>query len=169
MKELYVITGPAGVGKSTVSMLLANKLDNSALLEGDSIYHQIIGGYISPWKENAPLELFWKNSIDLINNYLNYNYSVIYNYIVKKKNLEFIKNNIKDVKIKFIVLLVDEETVIKRDQLREEENRMNERSIILLNEFKQENFDSKYILDTTNLSIEETVDKIINEERFYIV
>lgn len=169
MKELYIITGPAGVGKSTISNMLASKLSKSALLEGDNIYHQVIGGYISPWKDNAPLELFWKNSIDLINNYLSYDYSVVYNYIIKKRHLDFICNNLTNVKIKFIVLMVDEETIVKRDQLRIPENRMNERSIILLNEFKNENYDSKYILDTTNLTIEETVDIIMNDERFYII
>ncbi len=38
MNTLYFITGPAGVGKSTVSKKLANKLIKSVLIEGDDIY-----------------------------------------------------------------------------------------------------------------------------------
>ncbi|MBR3524036.1 MAG: (d)CMP kinase [Bacilli bacterium] len=34
MKTLYLITGPAGVGKSTISNKLASLLDKSALIEG---------------------------------------------------------------------------------------------------------------------------------------
>ena len=41
MPNLYVITGPAGVGKSTVSKRLAQNLSKSALIEGDEIYHQV--------------------------------------------------------------------------------------------------------------------------------
>ena len=70
MNKLYIITGPAGVGKSTVSKLLASKLEKSVLIEGDDIYNQFVGGRISPWKENAPIEIFWNNCIFLINNCL---------------------------------------------------------------------------------------------------
>ncbi len=34
---LYVITGPAGVGKSTISDALSLKLERSVVLEGDEI------------------------------------------------------------------------------------------------------------------------------------
>ena len=49
MSTLYIITGPAGVGKSTISNKIALNKDKSALIEGDLIYHQVVGGYVSPW------------------------------------------------------------------------------------------------------------------------
>ena len=39
MSKLYIITGPAGVGKSTISTKIAETLPKSALIEGDEIYH----------------------------------------------------------------------------------------------------------------------------------
>ena len=48
MSNLYIITGPAGSGKSTISKKLAESLDKSVLLEGDDIYHHVVGGYVSP-------------------------------------------------------------------------------------------------------------------------
>lgn len=39
MKNLYIITGSAGVGKSTISNTIANKMKKSVLIEGDEIYH----------------------------------------------------------------------------------------------------------------------------------
>lgn len=41
MSNLYIITGSAGVGKSTISKILAEKCSKSVLIEDDTIYHQI--------------------------------------------------------------------------------------------------------------------------------
>ena len=51
MSKLYIITGPAGVGKSTISKKIAELKKKSALIEGDDIYHQVIGGYVQAWEE----------------------------------------------------------------------------------------------------------------------
>ena len=45
MANLYIITGPAGVGKSTVSKKIAESKSKSVLIEGDYIYSQVIGSY----------------------------------------------------------------------------------------------------------------------------
>lgn len=168
MKTLYVITGPAGVGKSTISEGVAKMLEKSALVEGDYIYHQVIGGYVSAWLKGAPKEVFWKNNISLINNYLDYDYDVVFNYIIYKKDLNYIKENVKGVKIKFIVLLTDEETIIKRDTLRSPENRMNERSVLLLNKLIEEKYNDNNILYTSDLSVEQTIEEILSNDRFYL-
>lgn len=48
MNKLYILTGPPGVGKSTISNLLASNLEKSVLIEGDTIYNFFIGGRIKP-------------------------------------------------------------------------------------------------------------------------
>ncbi len=53
MPKLYVITGPAGVGKSTISKKLAEISSKSALVEGDDIYHQVISSYVPAWREET--------------------------------------------------------------------------------------------------------------------
>ncbi len=50
MAKLYVITGPVGVGKSTISRKIAEASSKSALIEGDDLYSQIVGGYVDPWE-----------------------------------------------------------------------------------------------------------------------
>lgn len=168
MNKLYIITGPAGVGKSTISKSIAESMNKSALIEGDDIYHLVIGGYVSPWKDGNHLDIFWQNAIILIKNFLENGYDVVFNYIVYQKDLEKLKLEFKDYNFKFIVLLTDEQTIIDRDNLRPVDCRMGERSIILLNKFKDQNYDHKYVLDTSLLSIEETANIIINEDRFKI-
>ena len=161
MNKLYLITGPAGVGKSTVSRCIAEKLEKSVLIEGDDIYNQFVGGRISPWKKDAPIELFWDNCIYLINKYLENGYDVVFNYIIHKERLEIIKKKIIDCELHFNVLLVDEKNLLERDKLRPEDCQMKERCLVLLKEFISDNYDEKYILDTSKLSVEETVLRVL--------
>ena len=72
----------------------------------------------------------------------------------------------KDYNIKFIVLLVDEKTLLLRDKERPEDCQMNERCITSLNSFKNDNFNKQNILDTSNITVNETVDIIENNNRF---
>ncbi|AJD89615.1 hypothetical protein JMA_02980 [Jeotgalibacillus malaysiensis] len=44
MPRIYIISGPAGVGKSTTARRLAESFSQSAYIEGDVINHMIVGG-----------------------------------------------------------------------------------------------------------------------------
>ena len=166
MAKLYILTGPAGVGKSTISKGIAEKLEKSVLLEGDDFYHQVIGGYVQAWKEGNHLDIFWKVCIDTINNYLNAGYDVVFNYIIGKDKYLELKEIFKNIEFKFIVLLVDEKTILKRDKERPIDCQMKDRCLVLLNEFKNANYDKDNILYTDNISIEDTINEIINSDRF---
>lgn len=168
MAKLYIITGPAGVGKSTVSKGLAERLEKSVLLEGDDFYHQVVGGYVQAWKHGNHLDIFWKVCIDTINNYLNASYDVIFNYIIDNDKLIELKSIFENVETKFVVLLVSEETILKRDKKRPEEHQMKGRCLVLLNEFLNNNYDEKYILYTDKLTINQTVDEIINNKKYLL-
>lgn len=166
MNNLYIITGPAGVGKSTISKRLARNSKKSVLIEGDDIYAQVVGGYVSAWKEKNHLEVFWKVCLNMIETYLDYGYDVIFNYIVTPQNIKEIEKKFYKYRIKFVILLTDEETLLKRDSERPDDCQMKERCIVLLNSFKNKNYNDKNIFDTTNLSIDETVENIENDCRF---
>ena len=160
MNNLYIITGPAGVGKSTICKKISEAKDKSVLIEGDLIYRQVIGGYVSPWKEGNHLDVFWNVCFDMIKTYLSYGYDVIFNYIVTPNVIQKIKEIFSEFNIKFIVLLVDSKELLKRDKQRPIENQMQERCLILLDSFKRKEYNKENILDTTNLSIEDTAKKI---------
>ena len=168
MSKLYIITGPAGVGKSTISRKIAESKKKSVLLEGDDIYHQVVGGYVQAWKEGNHLDIFWKVCISTIKTYLEDGYDVIFNYIVTPTPLKQMQEEFKDYDIKFVVLLVDEKTLLLRDKERPEDCQMNERCITLLNSFKNNNYNKQNILDTSNLKVNETVDIIEDSNRFLL-
>lgn len=160
MPNLYIITGPAGVGKSTISKKLAESKEKSALIEGDFIYNQVVGSRISPWKNGNHLPLFWSICLDMIDTYLSNGYDVIFNYIVNPNNLDMVKDRFKNYPIKFVILISDEETLLKRDKQRPIDCQMGERCAVLLESFKKKYENSKYFLDTSNLSIDEVIDLI---------
>ena len=168
MSNLYLVTGPAGVGKSSISKALASRLKKSAVVEGDTIYNQIVGGYIPAWKEGNHLELFWELSMMNIQFYLDKGYDVVFNYVFNKGSLEKIVNNTYCENIKFIVLMTDEETLLKRDAERPEDCQMKDRCLTLLKSFRQKGFEEKFMLDTTNLNINQSVDTIFKDNRFII-
>ena len=140
MQTLYIITGPAGVGKSTISQILAKRSKKSALIEGDDIYHQVVGGYAQAWKPENHLKTFWKICINTIKIYLEDGFDVVFNYIITPENIELLKSSIKNYNIKVIVLLTDESTLISRDKQRPLNRQMNERCLTLLNNFKNRNY-----------------------------
>lgn len=165
---LYLITGPAGVGKSTISKRIAESSNKSVLLEGDDFYHQVVSSYQPAWKEGNHLDVFWKVVESTIKIYLDNDYDVVFNYIIDDKKYKELKEIFKDYPTKFVILLVDEKTIIERDNLREEENRMNERCIILLNKFLNRDYPEDNKLFTTNQTVEESVNEIIKSKKYMI-
>lgn len=168
MSNLYIITGPAGVGKSTISKKVAINKEKSVLIEGDDIYHQVIGGYVPAWKQGNHLNIFWKICINTIDTYLKAGYDVIFNYIIPPISFNVLREKFKNYNIKFVVLLVDEKTIIERDNCRPTDCQMHERCIALLDNFKKYDFGKDYSLDTSNLSIDETIKIIETREKFNV-
>jgi predicted AAA+ superfamily ATPase len=60
---IYVISGPAGVGKSTTSKELVKTLERSAYISGDDISHIPVNGRGKPWLCQETLSLTWENVI----------------------------------------------------------------------------------------------------------
>ncbi len=168
MASLYVITGPAGVGKTTISKIIAETLDKSALIEGDDIYGQVVGGYQNPWEEGNHLDTHWKVCLSTIRTYLEDGYDVVFNYIISNQQIADICRNFADYEVRFTVLMVDEETLLQRDKLRPEDCQMNERCLVLLNDFRNGNYDPKFVLETSKQGVKEIVRAIKTEDRFIV-
>ncbi len=165
---LYLITGPAGVGKSTISKRIAEISNKSVLLEGDDFYHHVVSGYKPAWVEGNHLDIFWKVVKNTIKIYLENGYDVIFNYIIGEEDYLKLKEEFKDYTTKFVVLLTDEKTLLERDSKRPIECQMKERCSILLNSFLKRNYNENNKLYTQNLTIEETVKEIINNDKYII-
>lgn len=147
---------------------MANFSNKSALIEGDDIYHQVVGGYVQPWKNGNHLDTFWRVCIDMIKTYLMDGFDVVFNYIITPKNLSLLRSEFIDYTIKFVVLLADETTLLFRDEERTLDCQMKERCVSLLHDFENENYDIKNILDTSNLSVADILRIIRDDIRFIL-
>ena len=161
MAKLFIITGPAGVGKTTVSNALAKSLDKCAILEGDEIYHHVRSGAVKPWLEGNHLDLMWKNMICLAQNYLNEGIDVILNYIIQKDRLEQIIKALATFEIHFVILMASKENIVIRDELRPEDEQVHRVDVHLKN-FKESYTDYKYYLNTDDKTVEEEIDEILS-------
>lgn len=93
---VYIISGPPGVGKSSVSKELAYTFDKSAVIEGDSIYLMIKSGLVAPWEDDGYyMDLFWDNVISITNNLLARDMTVIINYVLFEDQIKKMEDFLK--------------------------------------------------------------------------
>ncbi|MUK87834.1 gluconokinase [Ornithinibacillus sp. L9] len=155
MNTIYIISGPAGVGKSTTSKGLAVQFDNSAYIEGDFINHMVIGGYLPPWESEELLSLTWENIADLSINFVQANMNVIIDYVAFPEEVEKFSQKIyaevKSVEIIYVVLWVDSAELLRRDALRFKEHQMGVRCLELMNDFESKGIDKRFLYNTTYL------------------
>nr|WP_231887802.1 AAA family ATPase [Fictibacillus phosphorivorans] len=170
-RTVYLLSGPAGVGKSTTSTELVNRLTHSAYLSGDDISHMHRNGREKPWESEREHDLIWHNILHLTRNFVRYGSDVVIDYIIFPKDAEWLSNQLRDfaVTIKYVVLWADKDTLVKRDALRIEEERMGERCLILFDEFLQSGLNHKHLLHTSLLTphdIQHVVREIETDNRF---
>lgn len=171
-KCVYIISGPPGVGKSSVSNELAYTYDKSAVIEGDMIYLMIKGGLVAPWEDDGYyMDLFWDNIISITNNLIDRNITVIIEYVIFEDQIKKIQDFLKarQIKLKYCVLMAEEQTLKERDLLRKEIERTGDLSIKSRNEFLSKNIGENHILYSDDLNIKETVDIIKSSDRFVII
>lgn len=171
MQTVYVLSGPAGVGKSTTSRTLVNALKNSAYISGDDISHMHVNGRERPWESKAELSLIWNNILSLTKNFITNEVDVVIDYVTFPEEAHWLKDKLEEFKVHvvYVVLWTDIETLLKRDQLRMKEHQMGERCLILIEEFKKSGLDTKHLLDTSKKSaedFEQVIEEIMNNKQF---
>lgn len=162
VKKLIIINGTMGVGKTATSRELNKKLNNSVWLDGDWCW------MMNPFTVNDEnKDMVIKNITYLLRNFLinsSFEY-VIFNWVIHYEDIfNLLLQSLRDLKFEVIkiTLLCSEETLKKRIlndvklNLRDGEELST--SLERLELYKNMN---TVKIDTTNISINETVDKII--------
>jgi broad-specificity NMP kinase len=161
-KKLIIINGTMGVGKTATSKELNKKLNNSVWLDGDWCW--MMNPFIVN-DENKNMVL--KNITYLLRNFLtnsSFEY-VIFNWVIHYENIfNLVLQPLRDLEFEVvkITLLCSEETLKKRIlndvQLNLRDGEELSTSLERLELYKNMN---TVKIDTTNISINQTVDKIL--------
>ncbi len=143
---IYLISGPCGVGKSTVSKELAQGIPRSVLLSGDALLH-MYQGYNAPWDER--LSLTWKNILSVTRNFVRGGWNVVIDFVVEDELGWFVRE-LEDLSatVHYIVLIADETTLIKRLDSRGTPE-LAERSLFLLNKLKTSEPNRPFLYDAS--------------------
>jgi len=172
-RSVYIISGPAGVGKSTTSQALVKQLERSSYISGDDISHIPVNGRGKPWLCQETSKLTWTNILSLTRNLLDFQYDVVIDYVTFPSEASWLAKELENlsVSIFYIVLMVDEAEIVQRDQSRDPAIRMGERSLILLREFKEALTEERNVINTQHYNADEVhkvIDEILNNRRFLI-
>jgi dephospho-CoA kinase len=171
MANIYILSGPAGVGKSTTAKVFAKTLKRSSLISGDVVSWFHKNGREKPWLSETETALIWANITSIAKNFLLRDIDVIIDYVAFPKDVLTLLRELETYyhELKYIVFMCDEKTLIQRDMQREQSAQMGVRSIELLQELKEAAIPSSYIFDTTNFGVSdlsEIIHTLQNEARF---
>ena len=135
------------------------------------IYLMIKSGLVAPWEDDGfYMDLFWDNIISLTNNFLDRGLTVVIEYVIFEEQLKKIAAFLKEkrIKLKYCVLMAQEETLKDRDSSRKEIERTGDLSIQARNEFLAKNSEKHHFLFTDDLDVKETVNIIKASNQFLI-
>lgn len=92
MQTVYILSGPAGVGKSTTSCALLKALNNCAYISGDDVSHMHVRGRQKPWESKSELALIWSNILSLTQNFVRNRINVVIDYVTFPDEANWLKD-----------------------------------------------------------------------------
>ncbi len=165
--RVFIVSGPPGVGKSSVSSMIASSLPRSALINGDQVYHMVLGGHKPPWESEEQVSLCMKNISDLAVNFLNAGMDVVIDFVIFPVEAMAIASTVLNscnAETHYAILVADLSTIRRRDESRKE--KMGSRVEEVLREFAQEKLMDRYSIDTSSMSPEKISRLILTEDRY---
>ena len=162
--NVYLISGPLGVGKSTVSKSLANAMKQCALIEGDLLLHVYRGETEPPWEDR--LRLAWLNIVAVTRNLLRHGIDVVIDFVVEEE-LEWFRDQLSDfnVTLHYAVLHAAPDTLMVRLRQRGDEQYIS-RSLFLRNKLMSSAGNEAFLLDTDRKQPSELAEEIVKDQRF---
>ena len=159
MKEVLIITGACGVGKTTLAKEWAKSKDG-AIIECDYLTEWIFNKEFPNWTLEE--EKFIANlSATIAIEYLNYGMSVAIENVWTPYGIEIIRNRLRnrtDIALKVIWLFCEMNENHKRDEQRVPKDQMKERVDIVNKELQGHDWPEDLVkIDSTNLSIAQTL------------
>lgn len=166
---LIVITGPAGAGKSTVAEALCARFERAVRIEVDVLERMVRRGRVSPVppitdrvERARQADITRRNVAALARNYIGGDFTVVVDDVFEQReDFDYQLMFLDGLDVALVTLLPSPEVVATRDQSRPPDQRMGRRSLDLHAIFSANSEDRGIRLDTSALTVDETVDAIL--------
>jgi len=158
-----IVTGMPGAGMSTVTRLVADRLD------GDDVNEMIMNGMVGPLSEPADeaerqLLLRAKNLYSLANNFAEHGFTPVIDHVVPSRDvLDFMIGRLRPRPVLLVVLAPTLAECRHRNATRVESQRVDYDFGFLGELMRQELSDPGWWFDMTNLTPDETADQILEQ------
>jgi predicted kinase len=169
MGQIVLITGNMASGKSTVAQALAERLPRSVHLRGDLFRRMIINGQAQMSaalndEARQQLQLRYDLAVIAARRYADAGFTVIYQDIVIGPMLSQIAAAFALYPLKVVVLCPRASIVAARERTRGKTGYADEAEVHIFDRIlREETPRIGYWLDNSDLTVTETVDKIISE------
>lgn len=163
MTQTFIVTGPPGAGKSTLSSYLAESFELGIHIHCDDIYNMVKGGYKYPWEDTDGflMDTMFQASIQLQKIYANNKFECVIDYVF---HFDQLRNFISKIStpINLTVLLPNCSTNIKRDASRK--HTIGEQRVTYYHNYfnKFSSSLNDFLIDNSSLSIEDTAEKMLS-------
>ena len=162
---IYIISGVPGAGKTTVSRLLAGRVERGVHLESDLLQEWIVSGGLWPQEEpedeaNRQLRLRTRNVCMLADSYLEAGFTPVIDDVVIGARLDDFLHDLRGRPIRFVLLAPSLEEVQRRDATRSTKHVFSIWGHLDA-AMRKETPDIGLWLDSSALTADETVDAIL--------
>lgn len=162
---VIIVTGAMASGKSTIAQLLAEKFDRAVHLRGDTFRRMIVKGreeLLPDASEEAlaQLELRYRLSASAAATYVAAGFQVVLQDIIIGPHLQTMGNHLKGVQVYIVVLTPNPEVLLQREAQRNKKGYGIWEAEELDRRLREETPKVGLWLDTSDLTIEQTVDAI---------
>jgi predicted kinase len=153
MTELFVVTGPAGVGKSTVSRIVASTFEPSAHLRMDDFLDAVAGGWVDPWLPDAAQQndVVGRAAVAAAMQFLAGGYTVVLDGTVFPDAFEELAAACTELgtPLHYVVLRADRATCIERAEARDGVRPSEESFAPLHDRFESLGARERHVVDAT--------------------
>ena|ERR1051325_4729969 len=167
-QPVWIINGIPGVGKSTVSRALCARFATAAHIEGDRVQDFIVSGSVQPGsppveEQQRQIHLNVRNQCLLAASFSDAGFTPIIDYVVTSRaRLEEYRSGLCGHAVHLVTLDPGIEVALERDRWRVEKT-VGDQWIHLREQIVSELGGIGLWLDTGDMSVDETVTKILNE------
>ncbi|MBI4779795.1 MAG: AAA family ATPase [Oscillatoriophycideae cyanobacterium NC_groundwater_1537_Pr4_S-0.65um_50_18] len=165
--RILLITGNMAAGKSSVAQALAEQLPKSVHLRGDIFRRMIVNGQAEMTlnlsaEAYQQLYLRYHLAVTVAHQYFQAGFTVVYQDIIIGTALTDVIAMFQDIPLSVIVLCPEAETIAARDAERTKTGYADATVVHAFDRIlRAETPRLGYWLDSTNLTIQETVDQIL--------